>query len=101
MSGPNAELFQRYGTAGMTPVVGSMSYDEQAAFRARVFAVETFDELDPADQALIERAEAIVAAGEAPTLAGPVPGADWAAEDAALDADEPVLPPDDDAWTGG
>lgn len=101
MSGPNAELFQRYGTAGMTPAIGALSYDEQAALRERVFAVETFEELSPADQAVILEGEAIVAAGQAPTLAAAGLGtegeSDWAAEDAALDA---VPDADDDGWVG-
>lgn len=105
-SGPSADLWERYSRATNAPVIMALGPAGVTALNERVVKAREFEDLAPADRALVEKAELEISAGLSPTLQDPSDWqSDWAAEDAADDARQAregkALPTvDDDAWVG-
>ena len=105
-----SDLWDRTSIALNSRTAMSPDFDTDA-FRDRMIAVDTFEELAPSDQRLLEQLEQEVAAGLSPTLGElrtPVHGSGltWAQEDAQEAAEDAAaeaksLPSaDDDGWVG-
>lgn len=117
--GPDPDLSDRISVATLAPPVPGESFDDQLVRHARLVAAPSYAALSAEDRAWLDARVGEVNAGLSNLIMDPnLTGADWAAEDAAEDAEDPPpvatapggdvgdvsevkeLGPDDDGWVG-
>jgi hypothetical protein len=84
---PSAELLHRFAVLQASPSWLQMSWEDKEAFEGRLQSVYATGDLSSEDQELLRNGALEVAAGKSPTLTDPQEWGDWAAIDAAVDAD--------------
>jgi hypothetical protein len=85
---PSQRLMYRVGNLQASPSWLEVPIEGKEAFLERLGDAAEFGDLSEADQQMIRAGELEVAAGRSPVFEDPSTWGDWAAIDAALDADD-------------